>query len=136
MVEPFMAELVAAGYRVAAPWMRGDAPSVVSGPHDLDRLAGDAIELAQALSPGRRPALARIRSLDAPAVSVPVLHLHGSDDGCVAPEVAGGQERYFLGAFESEVIPEVGHFLHIEAKVQVAARITRWFRRFAISVQD
>lgn len=251
--EPLMAELVAAGYRVAAPWMRGYAPSVASGPYDLERLGRDVVELARALSPARpvylvghdwgagatfmaatlaperlaacvalaapyplaftrrlvrdpaqlrrswymfffqvpgvpervipmrdfalidrlwrvwspgyrlpeparqalhhclaasmpapieyyrallRPAsaaLARVRSLDAPVVSVPVLHLHGSDDGCIAAEVIAGQQRYFQGAFESAVISNVGHFLHIEAPGLVAERIVAWLRRFPLS---
>jgi pimeloyl-ACP methyl ester carboxylesterase len=251
--EPLMAALVAAGYRVAAPWMRGYAPSVASGPYDLDRLARDVIELAQALSPERpvylvghdwgagatyvaaalaperfaaavtlavphplafvrglarhpaqlgrswymlffqvpgvaeraiatrdfalidglwrawspgyrlpeparqalhrclaasmpapieyyramlRPlgaALPRMRALDAPVISVPLLHVHGGGDGCIAAEMASGQERYFQGPFESVVIPEVGHFLHVEAPDLVAGRVVAWLARFAIS---
>ncbi|WP_428263311.1 alpha/beta fold hydrolase [Haliangium sp.] len=50
---PVMARLVEAGYRVAAPWMRGYHPSVLHGPYDLERLALDVIELARTLSPDR-----------------------------------------------------------------------------------
>jgi pimeloyl-ACP methyl ester carboxylesterase len=50
---PVMMDMLAAGYRVAAPWMRGYYPSVRRGPYDIERLAQDAIELARALSPDR-----------------------------------------------------------------------------------
>lgn len=50
---PVMARLVEAGYRVAAPWMRGYHPSVKQGPYDIGRLAQDVVELAAALSPER-----------------------------------------------------------------------------------
>lgn len=51
---PLMTRLIEAGYRVAAPWMRGYRPSVSWGPYHVDRLTLDIVELAHALSP-RRP---------------------------------------------------------------------------------
>jgi pimeloyl-ACP methyl ester carboxylesterase len=48
---PVMARLVEAGYRVAAPWMRGYHPSVRRGPYDIGRLAQDIIELVRTLAP-------------------------------------------------------------------------------------
>ena len=51
--EPLLGPLLAAGYRVAAPWMRGYAPSALSGPFHTRRLGADALELARALSPDR-----------------------------------------------------------------------------------
>lgn len=48
------ADLVAAGYRVVTPWLRGYPPSeVVDGPYQVAALARDAIALATALSPSR-----------------------------------------------------------------------------------
>src|SRR5688500_15229638 len=54
---PLMNELAQAGYRAVAPWMRGYHPSAPAGPYHLDRLASDAIELADALAPGAPAAL-------------------------------------------------------------------------------
>jgi pimeloyl-ACP methyl ester carboxylesterase len=52
------ADLVAAGWRVAAPWLRGYPPSeVVAGPYQVAALARDAVALADALSPDRPVAL-------------------------------------------------------------------------------
>ncbi len=49
LVEP----LVRAGYRVAAPWMRGYAPSALDGPFDLSSLANEVVALADELSPNQ-----------------------------------------------------------------------------------
>lgn len=38
---PFLDELIARGFRVLAPWLRGYAPSPLEGPFDLATLAGD-----------------------------------------------------------------------------------------------
>jgi len=54
---PLMDRLAAVGFHAVAPWMRGYAPSVLDGPYDADRLAGDAVAMAEAIAPGRRVAL-------------------------------------------------------------------------------
>jgi pimeloyl-ACP methyl ester carboxylesterase len=54
---PLMLDLAAHGYACVAPWMRGYAPSVREGPYDVDRLARDVLELADALSPDRPVAI-------------------------------------------------------------------------------
>lgn len=41
--------IAGAGYAVAAPWMRGYAPSTLAGPYHVDRLATDLLDLATAL---------------------------------------------------------------------------------------
>ena len=55
------------------------------------------------------------------------MSLQGADDGCVAPSAARGQERFFTGPFEAEVIPGAGHFLQVEVPDLVAARTLDWF---------
>jgi pimeloyl-ACP methyl ester carboxylesterase len=50
---PLIERLAAAGYDVAAPWMRGYAPSTPSGPYDLERLGHDLLEIADEISPER-----------------------------------------------------------------------------------
>jgi pimeloyl-ACP methyl ester carboxylesterase len=42
------------GYRAVAPFLRGYAPSVLTGPYDLEAIADDVMALADGLSP-RRP---------------------------------------------------------------------------------
>lgn len=43
--------LVAAGYRVVAPWMRGYAPSTLAGPFSIEQLAQDVVAFADRVSP-------------------------------------------------------------------------------------
>ncbi|MFW6050105.1 MAG: alpha/beta fold hydrolase [Myxococcota bacterium] len=59
-------------------------------------------------------------------IRVETLHLHGAADGCISPEVARGQERFFEGGLVSEVVPDAGHWLHLERPEQVNGRIVDW----------
>ncbi|HVW25869.1 MAG TPA: alpha/beta hydrolase [Polyangiaceae bacterium] len=68
---------------------------------------------------GRKPAGA----IHSAGIDVPLVHLHGEDDGCIAPAAGNGEERYFNADFRREVLPSLGHFLHLEAPDEVAARI-------------
>jgi pimeloyl-ACP methyl ester carboxylesterase len=73
-----------------------------------------------------RPAMPRARASRAKRsarIIVPVLHLHGSNDGCIAFEAGAGQERYFESELRSENLPGLGHFLQLEDAQRVAARI-------------
>lgn len=56
---------------------------------------------------------------------VPMLYLHGADDGCIAAASAEGQERWYHGPFESRVIAG-GHFLPNESAAVVADAIVGW----------
>lgn len=236
---PLLERLVAAGHEVAAPWLRGYAPSTPNGPFGIERIAADVLELATALgrerfslighdwgavatyaicaiapdrvraavtmavphpramlgsllrtaqlarswymllfqlpgafaavkaadfalvdllwrrwSPGYRldddqrralhdclrasmpapieyyRAMAQTRpSRSSPLlqpIATPLLHLQGADDGCVAPSAGRGQQRFFHGPFASEIVPDVGHFMQLEAPDQVAARAIAW----------
>jgi pimeloyl-ACP methyl ester carboxylesterase len=64
-----------------------------------------------------------------PPIELPVLHLHGATDGCVGPELGGGQERFFAGPFSSETVDGAGHFLHLERPVWIAQRTMWWLGR-------
>jgi pimeloyl-ACP methyl ester carboxylesterase len=59
-------------------------------------------------------------------IATPTLYLHGERDGCIGPRLAEGQERCFAGPFRAEILPEVGHFLHLERPAAVAERIIEW----------
>lgn len=58
-----------------------------------------------------------------PLIEVPLLHLHGSNDGCIAFAAGAGQERYFTAELSSEQLEGLGHFLHLEAPDRVASKI-------------
>jgi pimeloyl-ACP methyl ester carboxylesterase len=49
--------LAEAGFRVAAPWLRGYFPSPLEGPFGAGRIGDDLAEIARALSPARAAAL-------------------------------------------------------------------------------
>jgi pimeloyl-ACP methyl ester carboxylesterase len=53
----------------------------------------------------------------------PVLYLHGADDGCVGVEVAESARGFVGGNVTIEVVPDTGHFLHLEAPDVVGSRI-------------
>ncbi len=68
---------------------------------------------------------ARARRLAVP-LAPPVLQLHGADDGCVLPpEIPVDDDRRFT-CRELAVIPNTGHFLHLEAPEAIAARVLAW----------
>lgn len=72
-------------------------------------------------------AVARVRRLlAAEPIRVPTLHLHGTDDGCIGPELGAGQERFHAGPLAVEQISGTGHFLQLEAPARVADRIASW----------
>jgi pimeloyl-ACP methyl ester carboxylesterase len=52
---PLMDALGSEGYWVVAPFLRGYAPSTLAGPFGPVPLGADALTLASALAPGRRP---------------------------------------------------------------------------------
>jgi pimeloyl-ACP methyl ester carboxylesterase len=239
---PLMARLCNAGYRCVAPFLRGYAPSVLSGPFDRQRVGDDLADLAEALcpdtpvvlighdwgaaatytavsrwpqrfrkavtlgvphvaafeenlrhdraqqqrsmymaylmlpglpermlprndfayidklwrrwSPAFVPDLEYMRDVKACLLSslpgplgyyralrpsrmrrmqarldarvpiyVPLLHLHGSEDGCISYRMGHGQDRFFKAEFHSEPLPGLGHFLHLEDPQRVAQAI-------------
>lgn len=61
-------------------------------------------------------------------IAIPVLHLHGADDGCIEPAAAAHQSRFMKGPFASQVIAGAGHFLQLERPDEVAARTLGWLR--------
>lgn len=59
-------------------------------------------------------------------ITVPTLFLSGDEDGCVDPDVAAGQEKYFSAPFEHVRIAGAGHFLHLEKPGAVLPKIVNW----------
>jgi pimeloyl-ACP methyl ester carboxylesterase len=54
-----------------------------------------------------------------------MLQLHGANDGCILPPQVDDRHR-FAARHAMEVVPDVGHFLHIEAPEAIAERIAAW----------
>lgn len=69
--------------------------------------------------PRQKPSTFQPRRL----IEVPLLHLHGADDGCIAVEMGAGQDAHFAAEFHSENLPGLGHFLHLEDPDRVACRV-------------
>lgn len=59
-------------------------------------------------------------------ITVPLLYLHGADDGCIAPAASRGAERYFAGPYRAEVVDGAGHFLGAECPDVIATRVASW----------
>jgi pimeloyl-ACP methyl ester carboxylesterase len=68
--------------------------------------------------------LAATRRLSQP-ITVPLLQLHGADDGCFLTPRVDDRHR-FAAPHIRQVVPDVGHFLHIEAPEAIAERIAAW----------
>jgi len=46
--------------------------------------------------------------------TVPAIHIHGEDDGCVGAELTRDMERHFLTGIRVHTVPRAGHFVHLE----------------------
>jgi pimeloyl-ACP methyl ester carboxylesterase len=66
---------------------------------------------------------ARIRDLGR-TIETPLLQLHGAADGCVLPPRDPDDHRFRERV--SELVPNAGHFLHLEQPAAIAARVTGW----------
>jgi pimeloyl-ACP methyl ester carboxylesterase len=58
-------------------------------------------------------------------ITTPLLQLHGSDDGCIAPPTDEDSFRFRERVLE--IVPRTGHFLHLEDPSGIATRIRNWF---------
>ena len=65
-------------------------------------------------------------------VEVPVLHVHGVDDGAVVASAATGSRATVSGPFEEHFLAGVGHFLPEEAPEQVNRLLLRWLADTAV----
>ncbi len=62
-------------------------------------------------------------------VAVPTFALHGTRDRPRRLEGFQQMDRFFTGGLEKEVIPDTGHFLHLEAPNVVSAQIVEFLQR-------
>jgi pimeloyl-ACP methyl ester carboxylesterase len=56
-------------------------------------------------------------------VTAPVLHLHGTLDGCVLPSSVAGSQAWAHGGYRLELLDGIGHFPHQEAPDVVTAAL-------------
>lgn len=80
----------------------------------------------QLLALGRPRAPASAGAAARHRIALPVLYLHGADDGCIEPAAAAHQARFMRGPFAEHRVPRAGHFLQLEQPDRVAAHILPW----------
>jgi len=56
----------------------------------------------------------------------PTLYLHGADDGAFLATRVPEAESHLSAASEVKVLPDCGHFLHLERPAEVNALVTDW----------
>ena len=56
--------------------------------------------------------------LSAQTIKVPSLYLHGENDGCIGANLSEGMENFF-DKLETKILPDCGHFLHLEKPEEV-----------------
>jgi pimeloyl-ACP methyl ester carboxylesterase len=59
-------------------------------------------------------------------IQVPVLQLHGAEDGAYLPNSARGSGQYVAGPYDWRLLPGVGHFPHEEAPDAFDAELLAW----------
>lgn len=109
-------------WRDWSPGYEPHEPAMTVLKHTLAASMPAPLEYYRALTRPLRDALARARRHE-PPIRVPTLHLQGADDGCIGPETAASQSQHFTAPFHTEIIPNAGHFLHLEAPNPVNALI-------------
>ena len=56
----------------------------------------------------------------------PTLYLHGAVDGCIGAELVGEAGEHLAPGSRMVMVPDAGHFLHLERPDVVGAEITAW----------
>jgi pimeloyl-ACP methyl ester carboxylesterase len=111
------------GYEPPADHLRA-LKATFASPGSLDAALGYYRHL---LDPARHdPRLADVEAAAMSWVPVPTLYLHGADDGCIGTEVVAPDEEMkglFPGGLDLEILPGLGHFLHLEDPAGVNRRI-------------
>ena len=72
--------------------------------------------------------LAAVEAAGSAWIPVPTLYLHGADDGCIGSDMAPVDEmkNLFTGGLDAEILPGLGHFLHLEDPAAVNRRIVEF----------
>ncbi len=72
------------------------------------------------------PALVEFGGRTEKTASKPLLVLGGGDDGCIDPRQFTDAHDGLAAGSEVDVLPRVGHFLHLEQPATVAKRVLDW----------
>lgn len=75
-----------------------------------------------------RPDGRRYARLIADPITIPVLQLHGGQDGCILPSTARGSSAHVSGPYEWRQREGIGHFPQEEDPDWVSEQIVRWAR--------
>jgi pimeloyl-ACP methyl ester carboxylesterase len=75
------------------------------------------------------PALAGLASRTEAPASTPLLLLAGADDGCIGSDMFADAGRGLAPGSRTEILPGVGHFLHLETPETVAGLALDWFEQ-------
>lgn len=75
------------------------------------------------------PAYERAQAATGEIADVPVLYLHGRDDGCMDAALAENAEAHLAPGSRREIVPDAGHFLHLERAKAVNRMIVDWVAR-------
>jgi pimeloyl-ACP methyl ester carboxylesterase len=75
---------------------------------------------------GRYPAEDRAALLPA---GQPTLYLHGSADGCIGVELVAAAQQHLPAGSRMVIVPDAGHFLHLERPGEVNRLILGWVAR-------
>ena len=51
-------------------------------------------------------------------IQMPSLYLHGENDGCIGASLSDGMENFFED-LQIKILPDCGHFLHLEKPEEV-----------------
>lgn len=66
------------------------------------------------------PALGELQAqIGMSPVTVPTLYFHGARDGCIGVDLADGMEVLFPNGLRKIVVPDAGHFVHVERPNEV-----------------
>ena len=68
-----------------------------------------------------------VKLLQKPIVT-PTLQLHGAADPAILPRTAQGSGRYVIATYEWRILPDIGHFPHLECPELITGEILRWIK--------
>lgn len=122
--------------RLWADWSPGfdasaELPAVKDALRDPAHLAAALGYYRATLGTGaRRPEFDAIEAAGAAPLPMPVLYLHGADDGCMGADLVDDTTRAALPHSDSqiEIVPGTGHFLQLERPEVVNAHIVDFLR--------
>ena len=112
-------------YEPPAEYLRA-VKDTLGAPGGLDAALGYYRHLLNPLKQDAR--LAVVEAAGTGWVPVPTLYLHGADDGCIGADMVDADDMrpLFTGGLEAEILPGLGHFLHLEDPAKVNGRIVEF----------